>query len=230
MITTLLERKVPQLEPPNFATSGLLDYAKQNLGYVHPEKERLSREGELATALRVAGITPFTRKSVMEYKEARRLECDQRNVNFLHARRKAGKAFLICLLLGVALGLFLVPWSGYGAKLTTSKSIMFVFLGVVAAGTLMSAFLYAVFDENIKHLRIEWKQFALTNYSQPIPEFALTTAKEIHQRVPGVQFFIDELVVENLSKDPFLVAKLGDLESYHVEVWAEPGYQQKRMV
>ena len=67
-----------------------------------------------------------------------------------------------------------------------------------------------------------------TGYEGPVPEFALVTAMELHQRVPDVKFTIEELIVNEIPHDPFLVASLNG-QKHYVEVWAEPGYKQERL-
>jgi hypothetical protein len=72
-----------------------------------------------------------------------------------------------------------------------------------------------------------WVECDLKRYDEPVPEFALATAVELHQRVPGIEFRIDEFRVEAKSRDPFLVAVFKG-ECYYLEVWDEPGYKQER--
>jgi len=57
----------------------------------------------------------------------------------------------------------------------------------------------------------------LNEYGAPVPEFALATALELHQRLRGIRFEIDELLVNRVRCDPFLVAIYNEVEYY---AWA----------
>ena len=72
-----------------------------------------------------------------------------------------------------------------------------------------------------------WVECDLKKNDEPVPEFALATAVELHQRVQGIEFRIDEFRVEAKSRDPFLVVVFSG-ECYYLEVWDEPGYKQER--
>lgn len=75
----------------------------------------------------------------------------------------------------------------------------------------------------------KWTRHPISGYSKPIPEFVLNKAVQIKEKLPDVQFLIDELgTVRRLKKiqppDPFLVAVLGN-EEYYIEVWDEPKFE-----
>ena len=217
MNTILLERRaLPEADPQAVITQDVLDYAHHRLGYHHPEKEKLCREGSLAQALRVAGITPFSHTSVWKYKEQQVSKFQTGN----------GRRAMLCLrFLVISLALAVAGAIVFNANdLGLIKTI-----GSVSGTTFAVVFsVFCVICINaIPDKKASWRVVALNEYVSPVPGFALATAKEIHQRVTGATFFIDEMVVEQVQKDPFLVVR-GDGEEYYVEVWDEPGYEQKR--
>jgi hypothetical protein len=80
-----------------------------------------------------------------------------------------------------------------------------------------------------------WERIPLPYYQGNVPEFVLSRALEIQQRVPGVQFDVIQLTDTTESKapvrliDPFLIAYLGEqshpTEHYYIDVWDEKDYE-----
>ncbi|TSC84436.1 MAG: hypothetical protein G01um101417_242 [Parcubacteria group bacterium Gr01-1014_17] len=213
--TTLERRSLPKIDPEEAMTQDVLDYAHEQLGYHHPQKEKLCKEGSLACALRIAGITPFSHDSVRKYKEEqiKKFGDDNRLIPLF-------KFFGVSIVLAVASSIIFV--SNDAGLVKTISSVCAS--GFVAMFVVL--FIILVCSMSTKD-RAFWKITPLKEYSGPVPGFALATAKEIHQRVCGATFFIDEMIVEKVQRDPFLVVR-GDGEEYYVEVWEEPGYEQKR--
>ena len=217
MNATVLERRaLPELNPQDAMTQDVLDYAHVRLGYHHPRKDILCKEGSLAQALRVAGITPFSHSSVRKYKE-------QQVAKFQDGNPSRAMFFLrlALIVLGLAIASVIVFLSNGPGLVKTIGSIS----ASVLAGMFVTFCVICVMS--ISDKTAIWRAVALNEYTSPVPGFALATAKEIHQRVEGATFFIDELVVAQVQHDPFLVVR-GDGEEYYVEVWNEPGYEQKR--
>jgi hypothetical protein len=134
----------------------------------------------------------------------------------------------MCIMIGGIAVLIPAVWIELTSNLSGlspmfSGSLAMVFVGFMA----LVAIEYLTSD---KDKVVSWSRFPLSSYTNPVPEFALATAQEIHKRLAGkeVAFFIDELVVEEKPMDPFLVAKCNEVE-YYLEVWEEPGYKQTRM-
>lgn len=71
---------------------------------------------------------------------------------------------------------------------------------------------------------LQWEKFSIQRYDKPIPEFVLNKAIEIRERIPLVQFEVEELTENPVNNDPFLIARLG-AESYYIEVWHEPSFE-----
>lgn len=67
-----------------------------------------------------------------------------------------------------------------------------------------------------------WSHTKLSDYTEPIPEFVLSKAVEIKEKLPTVEFHIHHLSIP--KADPFLIAVLGK-ELYFVEVWDEPRFE-----
>jgi hypothetical protein len=230
-MTTILKR-VQIAEPdPTQLSQDVLNYAVKNFGYRHPEVEHSHLTGELTTALRVMGLRPFDRVSVELYKSAkaamRLRRCWERSCKVVEdfiGVAAIGASYAFAFIGFMMHVLTLHDWTAMGLLQHWSVA--------VAVATTVIFFV----------ARLVWPKFTTTatwvcvplrGYDSPVPEFALATAMEVHQRVPHVQLAVDELRVQHdawvvRKADPFLVAKLGD-EEYYLEVWAEPGYKQKRL-
>lgn len=80
-------------------------------------------------------------------------------------------------------------------------------------------------------ISVRWVMKKLdSSYSQQIPEFALQTACDLLEELPGLKFYVEELVVRRKpTKDPFLVAEDAAGNFHYLEVWNEPGYKQQRI-
>jgi len=236
--TTLLERNpLPEMAPEDLINQNVLDYADRTLGYRHPHKQRLACKGRLAQALKVAGIQPFTNESVAAYKEKM---LGQKTWLYSFLNNNNSDAFQVIGALGLLCSVATFVFSGstsYGYYVGGGS---FWFSWHHAFWTLVSGALVAIFGTIgfFGHLlktqpyeyQVSWEIKPLANYDQPVPEFALATSMELHQRVPEVKFSIDQFVVtkaRKITQDPFLIAELGE-EKYYIEVWDEPGYKQER--
>jgi len=216
MSAVLERRPLPELDPQDLMTESVLNYAHETLGYHHPKKEHLCKEGSLAKSLRVSGIIPFSHDSVRDYKKAQ-VKKFQGSKDVALPLIKA-----VVIFLALAMGAVLIRYSVDGAVI---RQITEVF-GIVSVVLFVASFIsFAIWG--ITERQASWNLVPLKDYQSPVPGFALATAKEIHQRVPKATFSIDELLVKNVQRDPFLVVE-GDGETYYVEVWEEPGYEQKR--
>ena len=79
----------------------------------------------------------------------------------------------------------------------------------------------------------KWRRITLSSYGKPVPEFALQTAVDIaeHTGTSEVDFYIDQLVVNERTLDPFLVVRCKkDTTDYYLEVWNEPKFKQEREI
>lgn len=186
------------------------DFAERcskELGYKGGQHQRKAVEQSALAleALREVGLTPFTAASVAQYK---------------------AKAQLAMLPLWFKL-LALVPPS----IILGSVALAFVnpnwLCGILVALVTSIPWCMA-YDLKFKYV---WETDRLEFYGQPIPEFALQTALDVTARLKK-QSVEHTWVVEHLQKkqvvaDPFLVLQVGS-QSFHVEVWNEPGFKQKR--
>jgi hypothetical protein len=217
-IIVLERRALPEINPQDAITQDVLDYAHTQLGYHHPNKDKLCREGSLAQALRIAGVIPLNLNSVRNYKE-------QQVRKFQDGNGKRGMFFFRILLVSLGLAIasaivFLV--NNPGVVKVTGSVCALLFTTVFVVALVVSVF-------SIPNKKVSWRVIDLKEYASPVPGFALATAMEIHQRMSGASFFIDEMIMgeTEVQKDPFLVVR-GDGEEYYVEVWDEPGYAQKK--
>lgn len=68
-----------------------------------------------------------------------------------------------------------------------------------------------------------WRKVPLAQYKGTVPEFALSRAIEIKERLPKAEFFVEELVIEK-RYDPFLVVVRGR-ERFYIDVWDERDFE-----
>jgi hypothetical protein len=233
MSQTLLERSVlPDLDPDKLVNQSVLEYAEKQLGYKHPEQDRNLSRGKLALALRAMGLKPFTPASVDHYKktEVRRLQPQGCLIVFAQLGDMMS-GFLFCM---VMLSSFL--FSGHVVTSMDTTTGFFKALPHWSTSMFVLSFIFFTMSHHALQkdaTSAEWKLVPIKDYKSPVPEFALATAMEIHQRLPEAELMIDELVVTKRdrtprSEDPFLVLTFNK-EKYWVEVWKEPGYRQERM-
>ncbi len=74
----------------------------------------------------------------------------------------------------------------------------------------------------------EWATTLISEYDQPIPEFAIDIALQIKQTIPEAEFSIEHFVHWR-TDDPFLSFKVpGVQRRFVVEVWDEPDFEAER--
>lgn len=74
----------------------------------------------------------------------------------------------------------------------------------------------------------EWATTIISEYGEPIPEFAIDTALQIKQTIPEAEFSIEYFVNWRIN-DPFLSFKVpGVQRRFVVEVWDEPDFEAER--
>ena len=72
-------------------------------------------------------------------------------------------------------------------------------------------------------VRATWRCTKLAKYRGEIPEFALSRAVEIKERLPKARFYVEELMVDK-RYDPFLIVACGR-ERFYIDVWDEPEFE-----
>lgn len=73
-----------------------------------------------------------------------------------------------------------------------------------------------------------WATTLISEYGQPVPEFAIDTALQIKQAIPEAEFSIEHFVHWS-TNDPFLSFKVpGVQRRFVVEVWDEPDFEAER--
>jgi hypothetical protein len=72
-------------------------------------------------------------------------------------------------------------------------------------------------------VRATWRCTKLAKYRGAIPEFALSRAVEIKERLPKARFYVEELTVDK-RYDPFLIVACGR-ERFYIDVWDEPEFE-----
>lgn len=74
-------------------------------------------------------------------------------------------------------------------------------------------------------VRVTWRRAKLSKFRGEVPEFALSKAIEIKERLPKVRFYVDAIKVDK-RYDPFLVAVCGR-ERFYIDVWDEPEFESR---
>ena len=74
-------------------------------------------------------------------------------------------------------------------------------------------------------VRATWRWTKLAKYRGEIPEFALSRAVEIKERLPKARFYVEELMVDK-RYDPFLIVACGR-ERFYIDVWDEPEFESQ---
>jgi hypothetical protein len=225
MMNIILERApVIHVDPEELINHKILINAEKQLKYRHPAKLKIISENELTNALRIVGLKPFTLESVERYKEAEVKKHQEHPImGFLRDHRDVIGDFSIRTILFCVVACIVLAFLLDGKVLKLWETISVILL-VFSIGLLICE---AYLSPKPK-IDARWRRSQLNEYGAPVPEFALATALELHQRLPGIRFEIDELLVNRVRCDPFLVATYNDVE-YYVEVWSEPGYKQERM-
>lgn len=73
-----------------------------------------------------------------------------------------------------------------------------------------------------------WDTTPISEYNEPIPEFAIDTALRIKEAIPEAEFSIEHFVHRTTS-DPFLSFKVPGIQRrFVVEVWDEPDFTAER--
>ena len=227
---TTLERKTPlDLGEIEKIDQNTLVYAREHLGYKHPDKDRIIATNKLTEALRIIGLKPFTPVSVLQYQKAEIAKHITARLPKFFENEIIG--FIMIIILSVTFvasifGFFASTSGGVEGK----KGVKILSIALPALVISSTFIIFSIIDRKRINSEAYWEKTRIDLYDGPVPEFALTTAQELHQRIgdKDLMFYIQELKVEERPNDPFLIAQLGDV-SYHLEVWDEPGYHQQRM-
>lgn len=194
--------------------------AKQQLGY-----RVLANAQPLFAAMAELGIKPFSLASVEAYKRKMVFWTNLKNLiatlSILFCRIALAISIVGGVLSFVIGGIWTIfapipEWClwWFGASL----------IGFVGAGLVE---LYRD-GEDLFWRYAQWNKTPIYKYPEFIPEFAVQTAVDLKEKCPEAYFYIEELRIEGYPiLDPFLVVKHGDLE-YHLEVWNEPCFKDKR--
>ncbi len=224
MSITLLQREKPVLD--DFTSEDLLgdelDTQAKSVGYhrLYEERQKVRNRHSLLQTLTRLDTLPFTDGSVERYKAASEVQPDMRVVMSTIA------VFFISLLLSLGALPVLVVSALFGFATVAFYSAI-VFLANVAALFLSCYVILRIDNEKT------WKLHPLSEYGEPVPEFALQTAVDIKKEFPDAEFYVCALEVNRVIDDPFLVlrTRFGDEErDYYLEVWNESQFEGERQV
>lgn len=196
------------------AEDDLYARAKRELGYGAGGLNQ-----EVVTRIEKAtGLRPFTHQSVAAYKEEARRAANR--------RAPLGVAWFLASVFGVVVSGCCLFATG-----SVTAGVNWWFLLPLAA--CLASTVSAVDWCRRTAGRWGWNHHGIRTYQEPVPEFVLQTAldvtKEFGLSALNDHFAICALQRERASADPFLVFYYkGD--TYHLEVWNEPGYKQQRIL
>ena len=235
MSVKLLDRRPVSFEKPAdvdlFNFDELAKEASEVLGYdpltlriaeVEDEVLRMERARPFKEILAELDIKPFTQESVNKYKKetAERVEWA---ANHLLVRFFTW----VFLTLLVACGASLIAALSAAIFIEIGGWVWTVVVGEAVACVLV-LICFACAHESYGSPKATWERIAITQYAKLIPEFALYTAVQVKKRCSQATLYIDELRVDTIFHDPFLVVKDSEGNEYCLEVWNEPGFKQKR--
>lgn len=231
----LLERKPVSLESSVdtalFSFDGLADEAAVLLGY-KALKDHIVRTREQAACEKKAlpfkqvlaelDIKPFTKEGVEKYKKqtADRVEWAANHIG-LRA------SIYACMVCACMVALMLVVFPVVDLILGLPDGSWQVFWGL-ALSSLIAFVSIMGFGEAYGWPKATWRRIQLSSYGKLIPEFALDTAVNIKKAYPQANYYVEELSVDHITKDPFLVVVDAEDNAYYVEVWNEPNFKQER--
>lgn len=75
------------------------------------------------------------------------------------------------------------------------------------------------------YVRATWHTVPLREYEGEVPEYVLSRALEIKERMPNAEFDVEELRVSK-RYDPFLIVYCGR-ERFYIEVWDEKPFEKE---
>ena len=227
---------------PEYQEIGFEDVAREAqelLGYQVPTEELVHANAEnrqrhaLHMAMRTLDIRPFCQKDVDRYKAKmvrRHMLMKSRASLFVW---KAREVFFLVFACAFVISIVVHPlayflgWHASWALLSIGGSfsglVMSLIFGVMVQHILADKL------GNITLLLPKWEVESLQDYKSAVPEFVLQSAIDLKKACPEVRFFVESLQWQKVTLDPFLVVEYADLR-YHIEVWNEPGFQQKRLM
>lgn len=224
MNVSLLEREaiVPEADDDTELLLGNLDReAHSLLGYSRLRLERVKtrRREALQRTLIDRDIRPFTRASVEAYKKSCEWAAHRRLAET--AMWTSAVSILVCFA-AMAVLIF--------AALFWFTSIAFYAALTVLIGTILAS-ACGVIQSRYGRER-KWTMKKLSEYTEPVPEFALQTAVDVKQAHPEVEFYVCTLEENRLVVDPFLVLRVRDgheTRDYYLEVWNEADFHGRRL-
>ena len=235
---TLLQRTPITLPPVNSSPFNELDdceelavEAEKRLGYNallwhlknNRETAQKTEQGkELKEALIKLQIEPFSESTVAIYKEKMARQIAPGAV----VLERLDNAVIICFLFGLLISMVsLVTGAAFSIFWTPQNWMWYTF--AVSLLITMISFIASYLTGN-KAVFGEWVKVPLHQYKLLVPEFALQTALDIKKEYSDVKLYVEELRLEKVKLDPFLVAEDPEGNQYYLEVWNEPGFKQKR--
>ena len=214
---------------------------------MHLERSSIKpRESKLCRELRIAGIHPFTSKSVREYKDAmlvrsrpswlvrkvfapiNRLLFCERGATPFEDKVIVDRQISASLFPGLGFLILSFVYLAYGHWLAAILNLPLCFLPCIIIQKLNDWYIDA-------YSQFGWEyQYFHSSFEEDIkkfevPEFVLDTAAEIKMRLPDVFLYLCVFKCTRVA-DPFLVVLDPQTKRYlHVEVWGEPCFKGQRV-
>lgn len=193
-------------------------------------EESLGRPISLEQALHDLCIDPFSPSSVQAYKARMQKQATPILSKCLLFFAEPIQFLFFLGFIGGCGGVIMgVVCSGLGYLFGYGEFMTLMQIGTYLACAIVCGFLNAKFGYFYVPVA-QWRSIHMTCYTAPVPEFVTQTVSDLRLRYPSVSFWIEELRLGSQMLDPFLVACDSWGNTYHLEVWNEPGFKQKRVV
>lgn len=224
--------------------------AKEVLGYgllverapdIAEMKKKAVDSSTLAQALSEIGKEPFVRETVVAYKLEEQKRQNRKSlfalplyIQLYALFDRAWKRVLPVNPSDFLSALIMIISAGIAMSSITAFSDHEWMYGILLSPGILAAFsvLYIMVINNVRSKvtvqEWEWKRLTFAEcYKRKIeiPQFALSTAVQVKEKLPNAQLFVEVLTSKNRQlADPFLVAVYG--EEVHLEVWEESRFER----
>ena len=222
----------------------VLERARTAFGY---RADSFGASGPLSKALQRLDIAPLDTAAVQQYMAGKVREWRTHRKALAHGALTIG---LPGLLFGAFTLLVRTGFLGFTAAAgptTASSAVLFVVSAIVSLASIVYGNLFAsdvVYD--FEH-KLSWTRFTLgmlsttplererlgnlKSYERYVPVHVLNLALQLHDAVPSVHLYVDELQhtfqrVPRPLPDPFLSVELG-AEKYYIAVWDEREFEAR---
>jgi hypothetical protein len=203
--------------------SSLATEAEQVLGYsgMTATAKATTAKNDLLAILREHEIQVYRPEEVDAYKEKKASEPGRHSETRIRCSLATTVAFIVLCCAGIAFA-----WAPFGVG-DTGWFIAAIVVGVI--GVIISCCVFAIIDNALSGVTVDWVGFSIGKFENPIPEKALAMAVQLGRCEAGLTFHVEELRVTHTPRvyyDPLLYVSKGEAQ-FCIAVWDEPGFDAK---